>query len=497
MKNRAISLPDLRQYPKQSFGYTMGVSVKFSWKILLNTFIWVLITLSIGGTWLISISFKKSIVEAREDILDKNLMQKVTITTLMSNYNRLAYQNEDMAIKAVLRTLETNWEHSNSQYRIKYWDGEVLSEKNIEEIQWKIPMPQPTEKEFYHGVYKVGDRYYMQGVSCLLFYEETIVIENMEDITTIFETREEQSKIFLKITLVIGMLAAICNYFLSKWLTASIKELEKVTSLVADGDLGARVKKISKDEIGSLSQKFNDMADTLENNIKELKEESIRQKDFVGSFSHEIKTPLTSIIGYADLLRTHKVDEETRFEAANYIFLEGKRLENLSLKMLELLVERKKEPDYKNCSITQLVEEVLMTMKLRMDEKKIKLKVDMESISSFVDKDLMKTVIINLLDNAIKAVEAKGVISIILISCNKDIVMSVIDNGCGIPKEDVSRVTEPFYMADKSRSRNNGGVGLGLAICNQIMELHNGRIEIESEVGKGTRVSIRWKEIEG
>ena len=191
------------------------------------------------------------------------------------------------------------------------------------------------------------------------------------------------------------------------------------------------------------------------------------------------------------------MDEETRFEAANYIFLEGKRLENLSLKMLELLVERKKEPDYKNCSITQLVEEVLMTMKLRMDEKKIKLKVDMESISSFVDKDLMKTVIINLLDNAIKAVEAKGVISIILISCNKDIVMSVIDNGCGIPKEDVSRVTEPFYMADKSRSRNNGGVGLGLAICNQIMELHNGRIEIESEVGKGTRVSIRWKEIEG
>jgi signal transduction histidine kinase len=470
--------------------------VKFSWKILLNTFIWVLIALSIGGTLLISISFNKSILEARENIIDKNQMQKVAIATLMSNYNRLAYENEDMAIKAVLRTLETNWEHNNGLYRVRYWNGDVLSEMNPKDISWNIQMPQQSEKQFNHAIYKIGDSYYLQGISCLILNKETIVIENMEDVSGIFETRETQSKIFFRITLVIGMLAAICNYFFTKWLTASIKELEDVTSLVAKGDLGARVKKISNDEIGSLSRKFNVMAETLENNMEELKEESTRQKDFVGSFSHELKTPLTSIIGYADLLRTHKVDEETRFEAANYIFLEGKRLENLSLKMLELLVERNKELEYKYTSIKQLVTEVLVSMKSRIDEKETKLQLDMESINSFVDADLMKTVIMNLLDNAIKAVDEKGIISIILTHEGEEFVMRVTDNGCGIPKEDVSRLTEAFYMVDKSRSRSYGGVGLGLSICKQIMELHNGRIEFESEEGKGTKASIRWKEKE-
>lgn len=470
--------------------------MKFSWKILLNTFIWVLIALSIGGTLLISISFNKSILEAREKIIEKNQMQKVAIATLMSNYNRLAYENEDMALNAVLRTLETNWEHNNGLYRIRYWNGDVLSETNPKEISWNIQMTLPSEKHFNHAIYKIGDSYYLQGISCLILNKETIAIENMEDVSSIFETRETQSKIFLRITFVIGMLAAISNYFFTKWLTASIKELENVTSLVTKGDLGARVKKITNDEIGSLSRKFNIMADTLENNMKELKEESNRQKDFVGSFSHELKTPLTSIIGYADLLRTHKMDEETHFEAANYIFLEGKRLENLSLKMLELLVERNKELEYKNTAINQLVRDVLIIMKSRIDEKEITLQLEIDSINSFVDADLMKTVIMNLLDNAIKAVNEKGIINIILTHEDVDIIMSVTDNGCGIPKEDVSRLTEAFYMVDKSRSRSYGGVGLGLSICKQIMELHNGRIEFESEEGKGTKVIIRWKEKE-
>jgi len=165
--------------------------------------------------------------------------------------------------------------------------------------------------------------------------------------------------------------------------------------------------------------------------------------------------------------------------------------------MLELLIERNKKPDYKNSSITQLVKEVLVAMKPRIDEMEIDIRLDMERISSYVDVDLMKTVMMNLLDNAIKAVDKKGIITITLTCENGEIVMCVIDNGCGINKEDVSRVKEAFYMADKSRSRNNGGVGLGLSICNQIMEIHNGRLEIESDEGKGTKVSIRWKEIEG
>jgi signal transduction histidine kinase len=468
--------------------------MKFSWKILFNTFLWVLIALSIGSTIFISISFEKSITEAREGIIDRNRMQKIEIATLMSNYNRLVYQNEDMAIKAVIKTLNTNWGQESGQYRIRYWNGEVLDEKNLKNIEWKIELSEPAEEHFYHAVYTIGGKYYIQGISSLILNEETIIIESMEDISPIFDMRENQSTLFLKITVVIGMMAAICNFFLSKWMTRSIIELENITKLVANGELEARVEKISDDEIGSLARKFNEMAETLEHNMEELKEAARRQEDFVGSFSHELKTPLTSIIGYADLLRTQNVDEDTKFGAANYIFHEGKRLENLSLKMLELIVERKKDLKLRKTSINQLVTEALTIMKSKISEKEIRIQVEMEKINAYVDSDLMKTVFINLLDNAIKAVEINGVVKIILKRENDEIILNVCDNGCGIAKEDVNRLTEAFYMVDKSRSRRTGGVGLGLSICRQIMELHNGRIEFESEVEKGTKVSLKWKE---
>jgi len=468
--------------------------MKLSWKILWNTFIWVLIALSIGGTIFISIFFEKSISDARETIIEKNRMQKVEIATLMNNYNRLTYQNEDMAVKAVIQTLKTNWSQESELYRIRYWNGEILDEKNSIDCDWEIKMSTPTQEQFFHAVYKNGNKYYLQGISCLVLNDNTIVIENMEDISAIFEMREEQSILFLKITIIIGILAAVCNFFLSKWMTRSIKELEKITTMVANGKLDARVEKISDDEIGSLSRKFNEMAETLENNIIELREASRRQEDFVGCFSHELKTPLTSIIGYADLLRSKKLDEETRFEAANYIFNEGKRLENLSLKMLELLVERKKELDLSEISIDQLVLEVLTIMKNKIDVKRIRIQLEMKKVIAYVDSDLIKTVIINLLDNAIKADEVEGIIKIMLEHENGEIILSVCDNGCGIPNEDVNRITEAFYMVDKAQSRSSGGVGLGLAISSQIMELHNGRIEFASEVDKGTKVTLRWKE---
>jgi signal transduction histidine kinase len=188
------------------------------------------------------------------------------------------------------------------------------------------------------------------------------------------------------------------------------------------------------------------------------------------------------------------VDEDTKFVAANYIFHEGKRLENLSLKMPELIVERKKGLNLRKTSINQVVTEALTIMKSKLSEKEIRLQVEMEKINAYVDSDLMKTVFINLLDNAIKAVEINGDVKIVLKRENDEIIINVCDNGCGIAKEDVNRITEAFYMVDKSRSRRNGGVGLGLSICHQIMELHNGQIEFESEVEKGTKVTLKWRE---
>lgn len=398
----------------------------------------------------------------------------------------------DAAIKAVLNTLEDNWEKDSGEYRIRDWDGEVLAEKNAQGVEWKIDTAKPLEDKFYHAIYKTENKYYLQGISCLSLKDNILIIENMEEVSNLFTMREVQRTLFFKITIAIGLSAAFCNFFLSKWLTRSIKELEMVTTQVANGELKARVEKIPDDEIGSLSRKFNNMAESLDKSFNELKELSKRQEDFVGNFSHELKTPLTSIIGYADLLRTHKVDETTMFEAINYIFLEGKRLENLSLKMLELLVERKREPQLKIIQIELLVTEVLDILKPKLEEKKIHIKTEITAVKALADADLMKTVIINVVENAIKAVEQTGTITISLKRKQERVLLCISDNGCGVPPEEVERLTEAFYMVDKSRSRSSGGVGLGLSICKQVMELHNGRIEFESELDKGTKVSLIW-----
>ncbi|MFT4143447.1 MAG: HAMP domain-containing sensor histidine kinase, partial [Mobilitalea sp.] len=248
-----------------------------------------------------------------------------------------------------------------------------------------------------------------------------------------------------------------------------------------------------QDELGTLGNNFNDMADTMEEKIYDLKEAARRQEDFVGSFIHEIKTPLTSIIGYADLLRSKKLDEETLFEAASYIFTEGKRLEALSLKLLELLVEGKQEPNYRMIALSIMVDEVLEVIQPVLREKAINLTLDVPRIIVKADIELMKTVILNLIDNARKAVGNKGSIAVTALQQEDTVILIIKDNGIGIPKEDIDKITEPFYMVDKSRSRSEGGAGLGLAICTQIMKFHKGKLTFESEPGQGTSAILTWK----
>ena len=124
------------------------------------------------------------------------------------------------------------------------------------------------------------------------------------------------------------------------WVLRHGGRMARASRRIAGGNLEVRAKVETVDEIGQLAEDFNHMADNLEKQFKELEDAARRQEDFIGSFAHELKTPLTSMIGYADMLRTREMDEEERFTAANYIFREGKRLEALSFKLLDLMVIR-------------------------------------------------------------------------------------------------------------------------------------------------------------
>ena len=213
----------------------------------------------------------------------------------------------------------------------------------------------------------------------------------------------------------------------------------------------------------------------------------------MGNFAHEMKTPMTSIIGYADLLRGQSLTPEEQTDAANYIFSEGKRLENLSLKLLDIFVADRREITMKSVSSAEIVRDLATHLKPVYEKAGIALQCDCEEGVCLLEPDLTRTLLLNLLENAKKAMSDGGNIRLTGTMLPDGYRFIVSDNGSGIPPEALQHLTEAFYRVDKSRSRAQGSVGLGLSLCAKIVELHHGTLHFDSEPGVGTTVTVDLK----
>ena len=228
----------------------------------------------------------------------------------------------------------------------------------------------------------------------------------------------------------------------------------------------------------------------LKSEMKNLAETAERREEFIASFAHELKTPLTAIIGYADMLRSREMTPKNRFTAAGYIFSEGKRLEALSLKLMEIIVSGKQGVERRKFDAPYFIREVAAVTVPSLAADGMTLDMRWEQGEVWVEPDLFKTLMINLIDNARKASRRGQTVEFFGKKTEKGYAFYVRDHGRGMKKEDLGRITEPFYMIDKSRSRAQNGAGLGLALCQRIAELHNTRLEFESEPGRGTTVRV-------
>lgn len=264
--------------------------------------------------------------------------------------------------------------------------------------------------------------------------------------------------------------------------------LKTVSDGFVRGNYQERLPVVRKDEIGEISQAFNHMADRVENHIQELAEENEKQRRLLGSLAHELKTPMTAIQGYAQTLQHLSLSPEKQEKALTYIEKECKRLSRLSAKMLELTrlwegvkVEKEK------LSVEQLFEEVKETIFWRLKEKGLQLEVRVsKGLWIWGDEDLLNSFFLNLADNACKVSPAGG--NIRLEGSREG--LFVMDEGPGIPKEEWKKITEPFYMLDKSRARKEGGAGLGLSLCEQIARSHEGKLVMENLSGGGFRAGL-------
>ena len=219
------------------------------------------------------------------------------------------------------------------------------------------------------------------------------------------------------------------------------------------------------------------------------------RKEFVADVSHELKTPITSIIGYADTLQDGDYDKETQQKFLSVISSEGRRMADLVSDLLTL-------SRYDTNKMTREVSEFDLGELTKKCQEKLEIEIEKknQNVECYVtadvppikaDKTGRERVILNVLSNAIKYTPENGNIKVYVGFVYNDAYIKVIDNGIGIPKEDLSRVFERFYRVDKARSREMGGTGLGLSIAKEIIEQNKGSIDIKSEYGKGTEVVIR------
>ena len=236
------------------------------------------------------------------------------------------------------------------------------------------------------------------------------------------------------------------------------------------------------------------MADEIENKIKQLNEQVKQKNDFITGFTHELKTPMTAIMGYADMLRLKKCDEELTKKALNYIYTETKRLENLSFKLMELMSVADGQIEMNDIEIDKLIEKIAKEERNILSHNKIELNVEKALVIG--DGELLETVIRNLIENANKAEPKDNKIIIKGEKIAEDkYKISIMDKGKGIPKEHINRVTEDFYMVDKSRNKEQGGSGIGLSLVKKILNYHNSELEIQSQENVGTVVSFKLKEV--
>ncbi len=298
-------------------------------------------------------------------------------------------------------------------------------------------------------------------------------------------------------TIAAVIIALIVAYFVSRSITLPIRQMRETAQQIAKGDFDRRVRIKSKGELGELAGSLNTMADELQQKMENLKRLDRVRTDFVANVSHELKTPLTLIKGYIETLQNMAIDDKEKSDKFISIIKEhSDRLgyiidDLLSLSELELSRDCVNRTEF---DLKEVIDEISLGFGQALAEKQQSLTVNKQGddFSIQADRNKIEQVFANLIDNAIKYTKESGLIEILLCEQGQTVCVTVQDNGIGILKEHRDRVFERFYRVDKARSRELGGTGLGLSIVKHIVLAHKGKIAIESEPNKGTKVSVTF-----
>ena len=456
--------------------------MRFRQKILL-AMVW-LLTLSygVGGALLIHQSFRLGLDQEREKAISSYEMTLQTVQLV----NLVDIRQDLSSVRTALERMDGMADQVG-----------VLLTRNGETLysSGDAPMPDLAAESSTMVLTEQAGRHVLRLSGLVETNDAPLQLDIAYDVSRVYDARSAQIATYHRILLMLLLIGGGAAWIIARLLTGSLGRVSDAARRLAAGDLDARSRVRTDDEIGLLGADFDRMADQLSENITELRQSMERQEQFMGSFAHELKTPMTSIIGYADLLRGQSLDEQEAQEAAGYIFSEGRRLEALSLKLLDLLMMKHQELTLVRTDMAALLNGLVSRLQPVYRESGIVLQCRCEAGACMTEPDLFSSVLTNLLDNARKAMDGEGNIYVLGEHSGTNYRIQVLDNGRGMPEAALRHLTDAFYRVDKSRSRAQGGAGLGLTLCSRILELHGGTISFASREGRGTCVTVELPEV--
>lgn len=428
-------------------------------------------TLIISASSKVIVSSAVSVTVAEEQTLLTRVQDQLRKIGTVSNENALHYVFKSISAQS----------GPGCEYVLQLADSEIYNNSGISPyvlLHAKGTQIEVDNEEYQFLISAInGESYCVVGYE-FPYYQDAYTISVVKNVTEQMGQIQDLQVYCLTLGFIVTLIAALLiALFLANNLNP-LQILRRNAEAIASGDYSDRISVPQNDEIGMVADSFNRMAEAVETHIAEVEKTSQERNMLLHALSHEMRTPVTAISGYAYALTHMRMHEEQKEEALEFLESESRRLERLYTKLTQLLTVTDSQIEFAPINPEEFENRINSLLAPMAEKHGICLEIQMGCTPIIGDSDLLLMLLTNLYDNARKA--GASIVSITL----SDRTLSVSDNGCGIPEEILDKIMQPFFQGDASR--NQEGFGLGLALCRRIALLHGSDLMVESASGKGT-----------
>ncbi len=338
---------------------------------------------------------------------------------------------------------------------------------------------------------EIKNRPYLLIINKFKVDDDNIVTIGQKNLSNLYESNYNIIRILIILLILSIMIITILLKKVSYSVTKPLKKLISVMDLFSSELYNTRAEESGTDEIKALSIKFNSMSEQIESDVNKLIQSNADKDKFISNFTHELKTPLTNIIGYSELMLKREFNKDERKKYLETINHEGLRLHHLGISLRDYLLYKNYKIQNNEVNIAWSQEQIKNIVKLILKTKNIKFICDTTDLDIILDFNLYKTVIVNIIENAVKASEIDKAIEFRQYFTSDKFITEIKDYGCGIDKKEIEHLFKPFYQIEESRTDRQNGFGIGLSLVRIIIEdILCGNLEVISEKNVGTTIII-------